>query len=70
MTPAAAKADSDGATQPDEEGIPNPFRADDPDPVDVPDAVVAVRDGLMDAAGPDLAAFVGEGVGRGYRPAR
>ena len=64
---AAAKADSDVVTQADEVGIPNPFRANDPEPVDVPAPVVAVRNGLMEAAGPDLAPYVREGVEQGYR---
>ena len=54
-------------TQADEEGIPNPFRADDPEPVDVPDAVVGVRDQLQAAVGPDLAPYVREGVEQAYR---
>jgi len=66
-TPAAAKSDSDVVTQADEEGIPNPFRADDPEPVDVPDAVVAVRDQLVGAAPEALAPYVREGVEQAYR---
>ena len=65
--PSAAKSDSDVVTQADEEGIPNPFRADDPDPVDVPDAVVAVRDQLVGAAPEALAPYVREGVEQAYR---
>ena len=65
--PSAAKSDSDVVTQADEEGIPNPFRAADPDPVDVPDAVVAVRDQLVGAAPEALAPYVREGVEQGYR---
>ncbi len=66
--PTAAKADNDTVTtQADEEGIPNPFRANDPDPVDVPDAVVAVRDQLVGAAPEALAPYVREGVEQGYR---
>ena len=51
----------------DEEGIPNPFRANDPEPVDVPDAVVAVRDQLVGAAPEALAPYVREGVEQAYR---
>ncbi len=66
--PTAAKSDSDTVTtQADEEGIPNPFRANDPDPVDVPDAVVAVRDQLVGAAPEALAPYVREGVEQAYR---
>jgi hypothetical protein len=57
----------EAATQADEEGIPNPFRAEDPDPVDVPDAVVAVRDQLVGAAPEALAPYVREGVEQAYR---
>jgi hypothetical protein len=46
---------------------PNPFRADDPAPVDVPDAVVGVSEQLQTAVGPDLAPYVREGVEQAYR---
>jgi hypothetical protein len=55
---AAAEADPDPN---------NPFRADDPPPVDVPDSVVAVSEQLQEAVGPDLAPYVREGVEQGYR---
>ena len=67
VAPSAAESDSDVVTQADEEGIPNPFRANDPDPVDVPDAVVAVRDQLVGAAPEALAPYVREGVEQAYR---
>lgn len=66
--PAAAKAGDDVVTtQADEEGIPNPFRADDPEPVDVPDSVVGVSEQLQAVVGPDLAPYVREGVEQAYR---
>jgi hypothetical protein len=66
--PAAAKSDNDAvSTQADEQGIPNPFRADDPDPVDVPETVVAVRDQLVGAAPEALAPYIREGVEQAYR---
>lgn len=66
--PAAAKVDSDTVTtQADESGLPDPFRANDPEPVDVPPAVVAVRDQLVGAAPEALAPYVREGVEQGYR---
>ena len=66
--PTAAKSGSDTVTaQADESGLPNPFRADDPEPVDVPPAVVDVRDQLVGAAPEALAPYVREGVEQGYR---
>lgn len=66
--PAAAKSGSDTVTaQAEESGLPNPFRAEDPEPVDVPDAVLDIRDQLVGAAPEALAPYVREGVEQGYR---
>jgi len=66
--PTAAATDSDTVTtQADGDGVSNPFRAVDPDPVDVPAAVVAVRDQLMGAAPDALDPYVREGVEQAYR---
>jgi hypothetical protein len=46
---------------------PNPFRADDPAPVDVPDSVVGTSEQLQAVVGPDLAPYVREGVEQAYR---
>ena len=67
VAPEGAKSDSDVVTQADEAGIPNPFRANDPEPVDIPDAVVAVRDQLVGTAPEALAPYVREGVEQAYR---
>lgn len=65
--PSAAAAESDVTTAADESGIPNPFRADDPEPVDVPPVVVGVRDALIGAAPDAFDPYVREGVEQGYR---
>ena len=66
--PAAANVDDDVVTAaaaiPYE---PNPFRADVPPPVDVPDSVVGISEQLQTAAGPGLAPYVREGVEQAYR---
>jgi hypothetical protein len=67
--PAAATTGDDVVVQA-AEAIPyepNPFRADDPAPVDVPDSVVGISEQLQAAVGPDLAPYVREGVEQGYR---
>lgn len=66
--PTAAVSDDDPVTtQADETGIPNPFRDDDPAPVDVPDAIIAVRDQLVAAAPQEVKPLVREGVEQAYR---
>lgn len=67
--PAAAKAGDDIATQA-EAAIPyepNPFRAEDPAPVGIPDSVMEIRDQLIGAAPDELAPFVREGIEQAYR---
>lgn len=71
VAPTAAASDDDSVTtQADETGIPNPFRDDDPAPVDIPKPVEDIKHGLEDAVGaisPDLKPFVREGVEQAYR---
>lgn len=67
-TPAAAKAGDDAVTA--AEAVPydpNPFRQNDPAPVDIPAPVVAVRDQLVGATPEGLAPYVREGVEQAYR---
>ncbi len=64
---AAASDAAPVTTQADETGIPNPFRPDDPAPVDVPQTVVTVRDQLVGAAPEPLKPYVREGVEQAYR---
>ncbi|ORB20891.1 hypothetical protein BST34_11790 [Mycolicibacterium monacense DSM 44395] len=46
---------------------PDPFRPDDPDPQDMPGAVLTLRDLLMGAAGPEFRPYIREGVEAVYR---
>ena len=46
---------------------PNPFRAEDPAPVGIPDAVVQISEQLQSSVGPELAPYAREGVEAVYR---
>ncbi|WP_286149144.1 hypothetical protein [Mycobacterium sp. IS-1496] len=46
---------------------PDPFRPEDPDPDDMPDAVLTLRDLLVGAAGPEFRPYIREGVEAVYR---
>ncbi len=48
-------------------GIPNPFRADDPDPKDFPEAIMDLRKALIDASPDQLDPFVREATEQIYR---
>jgi hypothetical protein len=67
---AAAAPEADGISVQAAEADPdpnNPFRADDPPPVDVPESVVAISTQVQGAVGPDLAPYAREAVEQGYR---
>lgn len=46
---------------------PNPFRADDPEPTDIPDAIMNLRNALMDASPDELDPLVREATEQIYR---
>lgn len=46
---------------------PNPFRADDPEPTDIPDAIMDLRNALMEASPDQLDPFVREATEQIYR---
>ncbi|WP_273732810.1 hypothetical protein [Mycolicibacterium septicum] len=46
---------------------PNPFRADDPEPTDLPEAIMNLRNALMDASPDELDPFVREATEQIYR---
>ncbi|MBU9763882.1 hypothetical protein FR943_08510 [Mycobacterium sp. TNTM28] len=46
---------------------PNPFRADDPDPTDFPDAIMSLRQALLTASPDELDPFVREATEQIYR---
>jgi hypothetical protein len=67
-TQDAAKAGSDVVTEAEEpSAIPNPFGANDPDPVGIPAQVVQIRDQLVAGSPEQLQPFVREGVEQAYR---
>ncbi len=65
--PKAAQADGVVSQAEETPYDPNPFRQNDPAPVDIPAPVVGISEQLQTAVGPDLAPFVREGVEQGYR---
>ncbi|MDV3127371.1 hypothetical protein M1247_20775 [Mycobacterium sp. 21AC1] len=46
---------------------PNPFRPDDPDPTDIPEPIMELREALRSALPAELDPFVREGVEQAYR---
>lgn len=46
---------------------PNPFRAEDPAPVDIPAEVVQISNQVQSALGPELAPYAREGIEAAYR---
>jgi hypothetical protein len=48
-------------------GLPDPFGATDPEPYDIPDEVIAIREAVAQRVGPEYASYAREGVEAAYR---
>ncbi|OMC30552.1 hypothetical protein A5740_16675 [Mycobacterium sp. GA-1841] len=65
---SAVQTQSDAIdTQADTPWSPNPFRADDPDPTDFPEAIMNLREALLTASPDELDPFVREATEQIYR---
>jgi hypothetical protein len=68
ITPSAAKAADTGAdTTAAIPGLPDPFRADDPDPDDMPTAILGLRNSFVNGFDPALKPYAREGFEAAYR---
>lgn len=66
-TPKVGAVQTQADTAADTPWNPNPFRADDPEPTDLPEAIMNLRNALMDASPDELDPFVREATEQIYR---
>ncbi|WP_029107085.1 hypothetical protein [Mycobacterium sp. URHD0025] len=65
--PKVGAVQTQAVTAEDPAWNPNPFRADDPEPTDIPDAIMDLRNALMEASPDQLDPFVREATEQIYR---